>query len=162
VMLLVAELNEQKMALEVIDHGLPSTEMPPLDCVIVFPARHDKPVRHLDPRNLADHGGHSLLGVGQVYISLELGWRDSQAKLLVEMFDEAVKEMQGALVGESDQRIRAFENSDFRIAFVERSEIRVVLPEVRPASADVSEESTWVAGMQVADRGGQRHGIARG
>jgi hypothetical protein len=160
VMLFVTELNEQKTTLEVIDNGLPSTEMPPLDRVIVLPARHDKPVRHFDPRNLADDGGHRLLGVGKVYISLELGWRDSQAKLFVEVFDEAVKKMQGALVGESDQRILAFENLNFGVTIVERSQIRVVLPKVRPASPDVSEEPTRGAGMQVADRRRQRHGIA--
>src|SRR6516165_3623019 len=140
VMLLVTELNEQKAALEAIDNRLPATKMPPLDCVVVLSARHDQPVGHLDSRNLPDHGGLGPFGVGQVDISLDLGWRDSQAKLLVEMFDEAVKEMQGALVGEFDQRILAFENLDFGITIVERSEIRVVLPKLRPASPDVSEE----------------------
>ena len=73
VMLRVPELNEQEPASEVIDDGLPSAEMPPLDRVVVLPARYDQPVRDFEAGGLAHERGGSLLGVGQIDVPLELG-----------------------------------------------------------------------------------------
>ena len=81
--------------------------------------------------------------------------------MLVEELDEAVDEMDRCVIAPMNQRVLAVENLDTRIAFVERRDERVVLPQIRTGRSHVGDELSRMQQMEIPDGGGQHDQIAR-
>ena len=85
----------------------------------------------------------------------------SQAELLIQIFDKAVNEMDGSLIGELNQRILAFHHSHLRIVQVERGQVRIVLPQLWTVRADIRDKLIRVTTMQIAHRRGEHDHVPR-
>jgi len=156
-----ADLDEKKAAAKVIDDFLPAAAMPPFDSVIVLPAGHDDPVRAGLPQGRLDQTQTLLFFRAEVDIALKCCRTDTQAKLVVEELDKPVNEMVWQIVAPVNQWIMADHGTYFWIAFVQRRQMRIVLPQGRAGRAHIREESSGIGTMQVPDGGREHDNVAR-
>ena len=156
---LLAHLHEEDPILEMVHDLLPAPSVPPLDRIVILPARRDDPIRTRPAQGFLDQRRSGLLVLAQVDVPLEFRRPDSQTELFVEVFDESVDEMIGRLVGLVDEGIMAHHRPDLRILRVEGREVRVVLPQRRAGSPDIREETSGVRAVQVAKGGREHHNV---
>src|SRR6266511_6155708 len=102
IVVLFPDLHEQDFPAETIDDGLPSAEMPPFDRVVELSSGHDDPVGNLPPGDLFHQRRHGLLRIREVNIPSKPRQFDLEAKLVVQVFDEAMKEMDRPLIRKLD------------------------------------------------------------
>ncbi len=160
-MMFFSHLDKEDLSPELFDDRLPAAEMPPFNGVVQLAACHDDPIRKIKAGDLLDERRNALLCMRKVNIAREPREFDLQRKLIVEVIDETVQEMHGSLVRRADQGIMAFKDFDFRIACIQRTEIGVVLPELRAAGANVSEELFRITFVEISNRCGKHHQVAR-
>jgi hypothetical protein len=134
--------------------------MPPLDGVIELASRHHNPVGRVNASDFFHGRRAPFLPFGQVNVSGEARELDPKAKLIVQVFDKAMKEMDGSSVGELNQRIMAFDDPQRRIVDIQPSQIRIIFPEFRAAGPYIRKKLSRIALMKVAHRRGEHHHIA--
>jgi len=152
----LTHLDEENSSLEMIDNRLPSTEVPPLNSVIKFSAGHDDPIGNIQPDNLCDDRRHALFGIRKVNIASKRRGFDPKVKLLIQVLDKPVKEMNRSLIRELNQRIMTFQNPDPWITGLEGNQIRIVVPQVGTGCSDIRHELVRIALMEVA-HGSREH-----
>lgn len=94
-------------------------------------------------------------------VSLVLRDLDPQPEAAVQEMTESVQEVMRFLVAAMNQRVLAGDEFDAGIVFVERRDVRIVLPGRRAWGTHVREELSGMTAMQVPDGGCQHHDVAR-
>src|SRR6266850_6441212 len=128
VMASLTRLHELQTTVKLVHHLLPTAAMPPLDCVIVFTAGTNDPVRLIFPANLRDGQWSRALFIAQMDIPAERRRFDWNAKLGCQMFRVTMDEMIGKLVRTMHQGIMTFNMTRFRVVVAEARNMRVVPP----------------------------------
>jgi hypothetical protein len=128
VMTLITDLDELNSPAKVIHDLLITIGTPPFDGHVVLAASRDDPKRDFLACQFPDLRIPGLFQFGNVDISFEDGGLNVQLEPLVQKLSETMETMIGNLVASIDQWIFTFQDSNFRIFFIERGEIRIILP----------------------------------
>ena len=102
---MLADLHEKDLSHEMVNDGLVATKVPPLDGKVVFSAGHDYPEGHVGADNLMHPRRERLFSLGEMDISLEKCWSNSQAQVVVQVFNETMEKMKRRMIGLLDQRV---------------------------------------------------------
>src|SRR3954468_23264938 len=94
-------------------------------------------------------------------VAFECGRLDTQPKLTIQIINKPVNEMVRSVVAPMDQRIVCDHGTNTRLLFLQRCEMRIVLPERGTRGAHVGQETARVGSMQVADCGRKHNEVAR-
>jgi len=154
-----AALHEGQPAAEVIDHALEAGRVPPLGGEVVLAAGHHDPEVLRQIRGDAGRAGLFLLGT-EVDVAAELGDRDAQLEVLLQVLRVAVQEVVGPLVALVDQRVVHVQYAHTAVIIAKPRQVWVVLPQGRRRGVDVGQESSRRGGVQGANRGRQHQHVA--
>ena len=160
IVVVLTHLNKEQATPKVIDDGLITCRVPPLDRVVVLPARGEEPERRARPFERLDLPEPVLLRFVDVQVALERCDPNPQSELLVQVLDEAVEKVPWLLVAAVNKGIVAVHHLHFRVVLQERCQVRIVKPEFGAGRPNIGEELAWVAAMQIAHRGSEHHDIA--
>lgn len=157
----LADLDEEDAVTKMVHHFLPAAPVPPFNSVVVFPPCGYNPVGS----GLAHgffHDGWLCHFLGtQVNVALEAGGSNLKAKLLVQVFDEPVDEMIRRVVASVNERIVAEHRLHIGVLFVQRRDVRIVLPERRAGSTHVRQKTPWIGAMKIPDRRRKHNDVTR-
>ena len=93
-------------------------------------------------------------------VAMECGGANPQIESLIEELDESMNEMIRGLVGPLYQWKRAVDRFHPGIAFPERSQIRIMLPQLGTSGPDIREKTARITSMQIAHRRRQHQDVA--
>src|SRR5207249_9383428 len=158
---LLADLDEEYLSLKMIDYGLVATKVPPFDGEVVFSSGDDDPVRDISAHNFVDLRRERLLGLGEMDIPLEKCRSNSQAEMVVQVFNETMEKMKRLVVGLVDQRVMTLQHFDFGIGLLQWRQIRVVFPKFRTRGSNICTKSAGITSVQVPHGGGEHDDVAR-
>src|SRR4051812_35303191 len=106
-------LHKLYAAREVIDDCLNVRGMPPLRRELAIPAAHDDPVRTTVTRS-GCRGRCCYFAGREVQVPTEVGHRDLQAKLALQVLSEAMDEVKWSAVRLIDQRVSTLDHAVWR------------------------------------------------
>jgi hypothetical protein len=152
---LFADLHELNTIPKVIHHGLESPKIPPLNRVVVLAASYNNPIRQVNSELFCDGGGPGSVFSGEMDIGMKRGQPHACSQSLVQILDEAPKEMERHTVGLMDQWIMTIDAADVRILLAYGRKIWVMGPEIGARRANVSAELAGMAAMQITNGGGE-------
>ena len=98
--------------------------------------------------------------VGQVDVPREFRHGDAEIELLFQVLHISVDEVIRALVALMNGRIVHLEHPNARIAFVQRRQMRIVVPNRLGRSPHVRGEASGISPVQVPDGGGEHDDVS--
>lgn len=157
-----SRLNKEDAPSEVIDHGLKTVRAPPFDRVVSLTSRDDHPVGNVTLHVLLDHGRPMPFLERENNFSPALSRVNLRSEDRVEMATKTMKEVAGKLIAHLHQRIAGVNPLSLRSSLLDRDYVGVMMPEIRERCANIRQEFSRVATMEVPDCSGEHDNVAWG
>jgi hypothetical protein len=160
VMTAVAALHKTNAALKLVNNLLRAIRVPPLGCVVQFAAANDDPEPCAHTFHLLDLRHPAFFQIGNMNITFEGVRLNPYLKLFLKKQAEPMNHVIGKLIRAVDERIGAVDLFDGGITFVQRRDVRAILPQRRTRRAHIRLELSRMSEMEVPHRRREHQNIS--